>query len=34
MRLGGKKWEKDIDELETEVMDPDIEEHYIELLKD
>ena len=34
VRLGGKKWEKDIDELETEVMDPDIEEHYIELLKD
>lgn len=33
VRLGGPKYEDAIDKLKTECMDPDIEEHYKELLR-
>ena len=32
VRLGGVKYKTAIDKLETEVMDPDLEDHYKELL--
>ena len=32
VRLGGVKYKTAIDKLETEVMDPDLEDHYEELL--
>ena len=33
VRLGGVKYKTAIDKLETEVMDPDLEDHYKELLR-
>ncbi len=33
VRLGGESYEDDIDKLKTECMEPDIEEHYKQLLK-
>jgi len=33
VRLGGPRYEDAIDKLKTECMDPDIEEHYKELLR-
>ena len=34
VRLGGKSYEKEIDSLQVECMDPEIEQYYTELLKE